>query len=446
MASIYCNKEIKISKEYFGHPRELFILSFVEMWERFSFYGLRSLLIIYMSSFVFFEFPERVYGFYFLSFFYSSRSAVGYSSFVYGIYSGLIYLTPIFGGFIADRLIDRRKVVIAGGVFIALGHLLITDHAWFLWALFLIIIGTGGLKGNIAAQVGDLYDINDKRRERGFSLYYFSINIGAAISPVICMIFVQKWGWTIAFDATTVGMVIGLVTYFFYKPSVSNEKNKGSLNFVQDKKNVRIAYSVIVSVFFSSVLLWISYEQQANALVHWVSTVPGDISVGWLQAIPPAVVIFGIPILNWVWGRQAGRYKEPDVFMKLFVGAVIISTSQVFISFFAFLYGGISPNKLTIAFYLIIWEVGDLFFTPAAMGLFSRFAPKKSGGLVMALWYATFFVGNIISGLIGTLWGVFSPELYWSIVAIVVSAGAVWVFFLKRFFRGKVLRCLQSAV
>ncbi|MFT8719040.1 MFS transporter, partial [Acetobacter sp.] len=348
--------------------------------------------------------------------------------------------------FIADRLIDKRKVVIGGGVLIALGHLLITDHTWFFLALSLIIIGTGGLKGNIAAQVGDLYDINDKRRERGFSIYYLSINIGAALSPIVCMFFVQRWGWTVAFDATTVGMIIGLIAYFFYRPLFSKQDNETIQSFNVGKKSIAPSYTVIVSVFFSSVLLWISYEQQANALVHWVSTVPGDMTVGWLQAIPPAVVMLGIPVLNWIWSSQAHKYREPDVFTKLFVGAVIISISQVFLSFIAFLYEGEAPNKLIVAFYLIIWEVGDLFFTPAAMGLFSRFAPKNSSGLVMALWYATFFVGNIISGMIGTLWGVYDSTFYWSVVAIIVSIGALWVLFLMKFSREKMLSCFHPEV
>ncbi|WP_173571267.1 peptide MFS transporter [Acetobacter conturbans] len=417
---------------FFGHPRGLFLLSFVEMWERFSFYGMRALLVVYMTASVLPDASGHVHGFSILTLFVSTSDPVRSSSLLYGFYSGLVYLTPIFGGLLADRILGKRVTIILGGILIAAGHMLLTVKPWFLLALLLIVVGTGGLKGNIAAQVGDLYALDDSRRERGFSIYYLAINIGAAVSPLVCMVLVQHWGWEIAFDATTVGMFIGLVTYMLGSYALPAANSVGIEKTVEAKSSSKNSFFILFFIAVSAIFLWVSYEQQANALVRWTSVSSNDIGMAWLQAIPPLIVLVGTPILTHLWSKQARHGNEPDALKKLLIGACIITAAQSFLVVIAGVLPATAPASWIMALYLMVWEIGDLFFCPAALGLFSRLAPRGFEGLTMALWYVTFFFGNLASGWIGTLWGTFSPVTYWLMIASCTALGVLGITMLRK--------------
>jgi proton-dependent oligopeptide transporter, POT family len=427
-------------RQFFGHPPGLAVLFGVELWERFSFYGMRALLIIYLSTVVLTDHPQDMIGFAttarLLGFDAAHATKADWSAFashIYGLYSGFVYFTPLIGGWLADRWIGKTWAIIGGGVLVAAGHLILTTHQTFLLALLLVILGTGGLKGNIAAQVADLYAPEDGRRERGFSLFYVGINIGATAAPLVCAWLAQTWGWAAAFDATSIGMVIGLAMYVAaarWLPSGAPPAADRGVT-VPVAGRAALNWTVLGFISLAATFLWVSYEQQANSLMRWLVTAPDDIMLTWVQAIPPAVVLLGTPILNRWWSNQARRGCEPDPVTKLLIGAAIVVGAQLLLPLLALASGGHGPAMAPLLVYFFLWELGDLFFSPAAMGLYSRLAPEGKGAITMAVWYLTVFVGNIASGWIGGLWGLLSPVAYWSMIAA-LTGGCVAIIALTR--------------
>lgn len=412
--------------EFFGHPRGLAVLFVVELWERFSFYGMRALLIIYLTSVVLVQRPQDMIGFGAMTALLgfdahraTSADWQALASHIYGLYSGFVYFTPLIGGWLADRWFGKKAVIIAGGLLVAGGHLILTTHALFLLALLLVILGTGGVKGNIGAQVGDLYHPEDGRRERGFSLFYVGINIGATIAPLLCAWLAQRFGWATAFDATSIGMVVGLGIYIGAARWLPSERALVPVGQPAPAGVRRTTghWTVLGIVSLAAMFLWLSYEQQANSLMRWLVSAPDDIMMGWVQAIPPAVVLLGTPLLTRWWSMQARRGREPDPVTKLLIGAGIVLIAQLLLPLLALVSGGHGPAIAPLLVYFFLWELGDLFFSPAAMGLYSRLAPPGKGAITMAIWYLTVFVGNIASGWIGGLWGLLSPVTYWLMIA-----------------------------
>ncbi len=415
----------------FGHPAGLAVLFITEMWERFSFYGMRALLILFMTQKLLLADPDAIAGFSVLRRLFEHvtgpMGVAGFASQVYGLYSGLVYLTPLLGGALADRVFGRRPMIIAGGLLMIAGHLLLTWTPGFLVALLLIILGTGCFKGNIAGQVGDLYPPGDPRRERGFSIFYVGISVGATAAPLVCAWLALAYGWTAAFSATTVGMVAGLAIYLgggrFLPPSASQPPTGADLPPALEAMGEGHGW-VLLGVGLCAVSVWISYEQQANAMVRWVSSATGGrgVALSWLQSIPPATVILGTPILTRLWAHQAVRGREPPPARKLTLGAALIALSQVVLVGLAMVPGAWMSRSgwvlpACLCGYMALWEMGDLYLSPAAMAIFSRLAPRGRVSTAMAGWYLTVFLGSLISGWIGGFWGVIAPAPYWTLIA-----------------------------
>lgn len=411
----------------FGHPPGLVLLFLVEMWERFSFYGMRAMLIVYMTAVVLPDAPTHVAGYQavcaLLHLDPAQAGTVRISSELYGVYSGFVYLTPLLGGLLADRLFGKRATIIGGGLLIVAGHLLLTTPRWFLAALLLIVVGTGGVKGNIAAQMADLYEPDDPRRERGFSIFYVGINIGATAAPLVCALLAERAGWNAAFMATSAGMILGLALYVLGARHLPERQAEWAAS--RDRRAVSGGHpaALLTVLSISSVFLWISYEQQANALVRWLGTGPSDIGMAWLQAIPPAMVLIGTPVLTLRWSAQARAGREPGPGTKMLIGAAIILAMQCLLGALSVVLGGRAPSPWLAALYFAGWEVGDLYFSPAAMGLFSRLARPGYESMTMAVWYLTIFAGNLASGWIGGMWGSVGISAYWLLIAALTAVG-----------------------
>ncbi|MCE2565140.1 peptide MFS transporter [Komagataeibacter sp. FNDCF1] len=430
-------------QEILGHPAGLFVLTQVEMWERFSFYGMRALLVLYMGSVLFRPGHGTVFGLNaFCRLLHLDPHAADMSivmSQVYGLYSGFVYFTPLVGGYLADRGMGKSRLIIAGGILIVAGHLLLPVSGFFLVALLLIAIGTGGIKGNIAAQVGDLYAPGDRRRERGFSIFYMGINIGAALAPVVCAVLVARAGWDAAFMATSVGMIFGVVLYVvgghFWLPArmLPPPDAPPAPQDGPGGPQGRHAGWLVAGLALSCVFIWISYEQQANSMMRWM--VPGTAGVGmvWVQSVPPLVVLLGTPALMAVWRMQARRVCEPSAMRKMTTGMLIILSSQIFLVVLAMVLNHHAPATWTIVMYLVTWEIGDLYFSPAAMGLFSRQGSSVRNSVPMAIWYLTIFAGNITSGWVGMLWGHLAPTPYWATVAVLTAMGVAGIALCRKY-------------
>src|SRR5580700_11317014 len=266
------------SAEIFGHPRGLTFLFTTEMWERFSYYGMRSLLVLYITKYLLLG--RRAEGTLGLSGLKNGLEAVfgpldvqPLSSQIYGLYTALVYLTPIFGGLLADRVLGQRRTVIIGAILMAIGHFLMAVEQLFLFALGALILGNGAFKPNISTQVGGLYAPGDPRRDRAFSIFYVGINVGAFLAPLVCGTLGEMLGWHYGFAAAGVGMLIGLAIYLYAMPLLPpDELQKAKAGRVERKPLDRDEWRAVVALlvlFLPNTLFWATYEQQGNTIALW---------------------------------------------------------------------------------------------------------------------------------------------------------------------------------
>jgi POT family proton-dependent oligopeptide transporter len=301
------------------HPKGLYYLAFTEAWERFSYYGMTGLLVLYMVNQLLLPgHVEHVTGFAgfrgFIEGLYGPLSGQALASAIFGLYAGFVYFTPVLGGIVADRWIGQRNAVVLGALAMCGGHVAMAfDHS-FLLALLLLVIGSGLLKGNISAQVGALYPRDDEaRRTRGFAVFSVAINVGAVAGPLVCGWLASEYGWHTGFGAAAVFMLAGLVTYLIgYKHLPAQVERRRDEHARLTGAEWRII-AALVAVMFITMFQSISYYQLANTFPIWVqghvdlSLGAFEIPVPWYQSVDPAFSIIGVPILFGLWGWQARR-------------------------------------------------------------------------------------------------------------------------------------------
>lgn len=451
---------------WFGHPRGLFILFFTEMWERFSYYGMRSLLVLYMVNFLFIhpEVGRRVLGFNaikgILESAYGPLAAQPLSSQIYGLYTALVYLTPFFGGMLADRVLGQRKSVIFGGVLMAIGEFMLMSEHLFFPALICLIVGNGAFKPNISTQVGDLYAEGDRRRDSAFTIFYMGINLGAFFSPIVCGTLGQTVGWKYGFGAAGVGMVLGVLLYGWGQHILGREAESGrkpltsgramtaivcyigatvigvlllvSMFLLPETLRLGIGVLVLVGIIVwiarlprderprviallvlcaLNVVFWAVYEQQGNTMQLWADqntnwkflgiTIPST----WYQAFNPAMIFIFAPILSWFWAIQAKRKQEPSTVSKMGIGALLVGFSFVVMILAA---RGLSPNAQRSVLWLVgmtaVITLGELYLSPVGLSFVTKVAPARMVSMLMGVWFLANFFGNYLSGYLGTFW------------------------------------------
>lgn len=303
-------------RTFFGHPRGLATLFLTEMWERFSYYGMRALLVLYMVQHLFKEVSSgaEVWGFFafrtFLESFTGPLSDQAFSSQIYGLYTGLVYFTPFFGGWIADRYIGQRRAVYVGGLLMAIGHFLMAAENLFFLALAFLIAGNGFFKPNISTQVGGLYEQGDKRRDGAYTIFYMGINLGGLLSPLVCGTLGQKVGWHWGFGAAGVGMMISLLVYHFGGKHLPLTEHKQTLHEIREKSHQKIsraewwAIGSLVYLCLLNIIFWGVFEQQGNTLQLWADENTNWNIFGWeapstwYQSFNPLFVILLAPLLD----------------------------------------------------------------------------------------------------------------------------------------------------
>jgi proton-dependent oligopeptide transporter, POT family len=264
--------------DLFGHPKGLAFLFTTEMWERFSYYGMRALLVLYMTKYLLV--PEHTGNVIGLAGVKDALEAVfgrldvqPLSSQIYGFYTALVYLTPIFGGFLADRVLGQRRMVVIGAILMAIGHFMMAVEQLFLFALAALILGNGAFKPNISTQVGGLYAPGDQRRDRAYSIFYVGINVGAFLAPLVCGTLGEKAGWHYGFAAAGIGMLIGLSIYLYAMPLLpADELQKAKAAHTERRPLGREEWRAVVALlvlFVPTALFWATYEQQGNTIALW---------------------------------------------------------------------------------------------------------------------------------------------------------------------------------
>ncbi len=415
-------------RAFFGHPLGLAYLAFMEAFERFSFYGMQALLVLYMTSQLlqtghvehvagfaaFRTVLERVFG---------PMSPQAVSSEVFGLYAGLCSFTPVFGGILGDRILGQKRAVLVGGMMMAAGHFLMAFEAPFLLALTLLMLGCGLLKGNISAQVGNLYRSTDRRRTDAFQLFYVAANVGVFTAPLICGTLGEKVGWHWGFGAAGVGMLISLAIYLAGYATLPPDTlpPRGSTRaetarLTRAELPLLAAMGVILVVV---ALFWIANGEVLNAYMIWAKS-HLDRQVGgftlpttWLQAVSAIVGITLAPLLIALWTAQAKRGREPSALGKMVIGCVLAAAAYALLAL-AVTVSGVAKVPLiwALGFHLIV-QSGYLFVYPVGMALFSRAAPPAINSLMIGIYFLSVFAGSLLVGWVGQFYEKMSASAFW---------------------------------
>ena len=436
----------------FGHPQGLTYLFGTEMWERFSYYGMRVLLPIYCLQFLLLPgHAEHVIGFatmkVVLSHLYGNfATPQQLQSAIYGAYTSLVYFTPLIGGFLADQFFGRRYTVIVGGLLMAVGHFLMAFENYFYFALLFLILGNGAFKPNISTQVGGLYKPGDHRIDRAYSIFYFGINLGAFIGQNICGAFGEEKMWSYGFGAAGVGMLIGTIIYFFALRVLPNDVPKRSNQSAaprdaftgQDWKAVGILWLL----FVPGCLFWAAYEQSGNTVEVWsvdhlyrtvsLGFTSFTLSVGFIQSVNGLFILLFTPLVITLWKRQEEKGREPTAVVKMAIGFVILSISYLILAGAQFAAGAGQVHWVWSIVFFAVYTVGELYFSPVGLSLYSKAAPARVAALMMAVFLATSFIGNYLAGYLGKFYSdphMTNTDFFLFIAAVaLVPAPFIWAF------------------
>jgi len=469
---------------FFGHPRGLATLFFTEMWERFSYYGMRALLVLFMVEAV----REGGLGL-------TDAKAAA----IYGLYTAGVYLLALPGGWVADRILGQRQAVFTGGVIIALGHfsMAVPSVPTFYLGLMLIVLGTGLLKPNVSAIVGELYPEGGARRDAGFSIFYMGINVGALIGPLVCSSLGEKINWHLGFSAAGIGMVLGLIQYRLgekhfgdagqLKEHEAARRPEGIralmlgicgvigiavlLAFLQNAEIVHMTIQgfaratgvIIVSLailFFGSVLLfggldsvekkrvvvifilflaaalfWSGFEQAGSSMNLFAERLTNraifgwEAPAGWLQSVNPFFIIVLAPVFGWLWVALGSR--EPSMPTKFALGLLLLAAGFLVIAWGATYTGGgnkVAPTWLIVTYFL--HTTGELCLSPIGLSSVTKLAPKRLVGQMMGTWFMGAALGNLVAGLLaGKFEQLPLPELFGQVALVTAGGGLLLLIF-----------------
>jgi len=441
---------VKDQRTFLGHPIGLFVLFFTEMWERFSFYGMRALLVLYMTkhlidstkagAYVFGFGPLRV----FLESMYGPLETQPLSSAIYGLYTAFVYFTPFFGGILADKMFGQRKTVVLGGVLMAIGHFLMAIESMFLLALVFLILGNGCFKPNISTQVGNLYPEGDHRRDSAFTIFYMGVNLGAFLAPLVCGTLGQVYGWHYGFGAAGIGMIIGLVVYLFGQRFLAPDQHMLDQAAHISKpepltSNEWRAIAGLVILCTLNVFFWGVYEQQGNTLqifadknVDW--TVFGmQVPSSWFQSINPFFIFLMGPVLIKLWGWQSKRDKEPSSVAKMSIGCLLLGASFLVL---VPVVSGMHPETRISFLWLFastfVLTVGELYLSPVGLSLVTKVAPKRLVGMLMGMWFLSSFFGNYMAGWLGMYYEKMTVANFFLVMTGLGAIAGIAFFILQR--------------
>jgi proton-dependent oligopeptide transporter, POT family len=430
---------------FLGHPRGLGYIGFAEAWERFSYYGMQTLLVLYMTRQLLLPgHVERIAGFVpfraLLERLYDGPlSTVALASAIFGLYTGLVYLTPIAGGLIADRWLGRTRTVTLGAILMAAGHFLMAFDMSFLLALLCLLTGVGCFKGNLASQVGALYGPDDLRRADAYQIYFLFINAAVIVSPLVTGTLGELYGWHYGFGAAGVGMVLGLIIYRagrrWLPPDamVTRATRAARPGLTRDERNVMIVLIALLPVL---ALGAVGNQQIFNAYLLWV---PDHVSLqffGWTMPTTWLVTLDSIVSVSCLvgsvafWRIWARRWKEPDEVTKITIGLGISAAGVACLAAAGLV--AVSGHKASLGWVLgfeLLNSIGFANVFPVGLAMYARAAPKSIAGTLIGIYYLHLFLCNNLVGWLGGLLERLSGAQFWGLhAALVGGAGLVMLF------------------
>jgi proton-dependent oligopeptide transporter, POT family len=474
-----------VTPGWFGQPRGLSTLFFTEMWERFSYYGMRALLMLFMTTSVAVANPGL--GF-----------EVDQAAAIYGLYTAMVYLLALPGGWVADKIWGQKRAVFVGGCIIAAGHfsLAVPIMPTFYFGLVLIVIGTGLLKPNVSTIVGDLYPEGGARRDAGFSIFYMGINTGAFLGPFFCGLLGERYNWHLGFSLAGIGMVLGLIQYRLgakylvgagelktnEPPEVIRQRGRrfysiiaaiaaviilvgflvrsGVLNITLKQVAQGLGYSivglailyfvyllslpsyttvekkrllVIFWLFLLAALFWSGFEQAGSSMNLFArdltdrNVLGWEMPATWLQNVNPILIIIMAPAFGWLWTWLARRKANPSIPMKFALGLLGLAAGFFVLSWGA---ANASPeNRVSMSWLVVTYflhTVGELSLSPVGLSSITKLAPRDRVGQMMGVWFVGAALGNLFAGLVaGRLETLPPSDLFWSVALITGTGGLI---------------------
>ncbi|MCW1428594.1 peptide MFS transporter [Novosphingobium sp. JCM 18896] len=410
---------------FLGHPKGLGYLAFVEGCERFSYYSMQTLLVLYMVKYLLL--PEHIGGVIGLDWlranYYTGLEGQPLASALFGDYTALVYLTPILGGVIADRWLGRRSTLILGGLVMALGHFLMAFEGSFLFALLALVVGVGLFKGNIASQVGELYSESDLRRAMAFQIFYIAINVSVIAAPLVSGTLGEKLGWHWGFGAAGVVMVIGLLVYLAAAPwlPADNRPAKGATKAERAKMQGNdwlrlLAVILLVPILAMSLL---TNQQIFNAYLVWADqhfqlTFMGQtLPTSWMITIDATFSFSMLVAVALFWKWWSTKWREPDDFTKMIIGSLFSMAGGACLFMAAATQGGGKIGLFWPVMFHLLNSIAFSHILPVSLALFSRLAPKAINATVLGIYYLAFFAANKIVGTVGGWYSSMPTTSFW---------------------------------
>lgn len=397
-----------------GHPKGLFVLFSTEMWERFSYYGMRAILVLYLTA----QTQQGGLG-------WDQASALQ----LYGFYTFLVYLTPILGGWLADNILGQRRAVMIGGLLMAIGQFaLATPKSWvpgfeivfFYLGLLGIILGNGMFKPNISTLVGELYQQGDHRRDGAFTIFYMGINLGAAFAPFVVGYLGEKISWHLGFAAAGCGMLLSLAIQFFLAqrylgdigrvPSAVKEKAQADVERIPLTKVEQDRIKVILILSMFSVVFWAGYEQAGGLLNLYARDMTDrmlgsyEVPASWFQSVTAIFIVAFAPIAATIWVKMGNR--EPSSSIKFAMGLIFLGIGYLCMMLAVILKGDDPMAKSSMLWLIAIYffhVLGELCLSPVGLSMVTKLAPLRLVSLMMGFWFAFTAVANLVAGLVGSL-------------------------------------------
>jgi POT family proton-dependent oligopeptide transporter len=453
-APIVAGMPDKRDTAFIGHPVGLAWLSASEFWERFCYYGMQSLLVLYLTHYLLQPgHIQQVWGFApferLIGWLYPKATQMALASNTAQLYAALVYVTPLAGGYIADRLIGRTATVSIGATLMVMGTFLLALNSTFLIGLAFLLAGVGCFKANIASQVGALYRVDDPRRADGFQIYFLGIQLAVMFSPVICGYLGQRVDWHLGFVAAGVGMVIGLATYLAGRRTFPPEPVRVKNDHVERPPLTARDWKVVILLVALLPVLAVSIignQQIQDAYLVWAEKTFQTVFFGfnmpitWIVSMDAIVSAITLLMVIGFWRWYGRHWKEPDEITKIVIGVAISALGPLVLAGCAAVADSTHhsvPLFWALGFH-ILNDIGFANVLPVGLALYSRAAPKGLGGMMIAVYYVHLFMGNLLTGYLGGLLGTMPNTTFW-LMHVVLMAGSAAVLLVASFLFGRFL-------
>lgn len=437
-------------RAFLGHPKGLGYLAFVEGCERFSYYSMQTLLVLYMVKYLLL--PEHAAGVIGLDWLKGWYGLDGQplASKIFGDYTSLVYLTPIAGGLIADRWLGRRATLILGGLFMTLGHFLMAFEGSFLFALMALIVGVGLFKGNIASQVGELYKPDDLRRAMAFQIFYIAINVSVIAAPLVAGTLGERVGWHWGFGTAGVVMVIGLILYLMagpWLPADNRPAKQGVLAATKEPLTrqdwLRIA--AVISLVPVLAVALLTNQQIFNAYLVWADTdfqltfFGQTLPTSWMITIDATASFSMLAAVAAFYVWYGKRRQEPDELGKMIIGSFFTIAGGLCLYMAAATQGDGKIGLFWPLMFHILNSIGFAHILPVSLAFFTKLAPRALNATIIGIYYLSFFAANKIVGEVGTWYETMATPTFWLFHVGTAAVGLVAFVFFKLFLAKRLL-------